>query len=94
MIISNKNFTKCFADKADTIYEMSKEHHQNVLHANITKTYQKAPPNLDASTKLEAKIIFTRLKISHRVERITRTSAFVTFKDTQTTFIPIHRVVQ
>ena len=63
------------------IYEMSKDHYQKLLHDNATKTYQKAPPKLEASINLEAKSISTKLKISHRVERIART-----------TFVPIELV--
>ena len=29
-----------FADKPSNIYEMSKDHHQKLLHDNVTKTYQ------------------------------------------------------
>ena len=53
-----------FADKTNNIYEMSKDHHQKLLHDNVTKTYQKAPPKLEASINMEAKSISTKLKIS------------------------------
>ena len=43
--------------KKKNIYEMSKDHHQIFLHDNATKTYRKAPPKLEASINLEAKII-------------------------------------
>ena len=33
-----------FADKTNNIYEMSKDHHKKLLHDNVTKSYQKAPP--------------------------------------------------
>ena len=36
---------------------MSKDRHQIFLHDNATKTYRKAPPKLEASINLEAKII-------------------------------------
>ena len=70
-----------FADKTNNIYEMSKDHHQKLLHDNVTKTYQKAPPKLEASINMEAKSISTKLKIRERVKRIARTPAFVTLKD-------------
>ena len=41
-----------FDGKINNIYEMSKDHNQKLLHDNITKTYQKAPPKLEASTNL------------------------------------------
>ena len=31
---------------------MSKDHHQKLLHDNITKTYQKAQPKLEGSTNI------------------------------------------
>ena len=34
---------------------MSKDHRQKLLHDNVTKTYRKAPPKLEASINLEAK---------------------------------------
>ena len=60
---------------------MSKDHHQKLLHDNVTKIYQKAPPKLEVSINLEAKSISTKLKISDRIECIARTPAFVTLKD-------------
>ena len=88
-----------FADKTNNICEMSKDHHKKLLEDNVTKTYQKAPPRLEASINMEAKSISTKLKISVRIERIARTPAFVTLKDHKdyfrfnpTTFVSIQRV--
>ena len=53
-----------FAEKINNIYEMSKGHHQKLLHDNVTKTYQNAPPKLEASINLEPKSISTKLKIA------------------------------
>ena len=41
-----------FDGKINNIYEMSKDHHQKLLHDNITKTYQKAQPKLEGSTNI------------------------------------------
>ena len=68
------------------IDETSKDHHRKHLHDNVTKTYQKTPHKLEASINLEAKSISTKLKISDRVERITRTPVFVTLKDYKNNF--------
>ena len=65
---------------------MSKDHHQKLLHDNVTKTYQKAPLKLEASINLEAKSISTKLNISDSVERIARTPAFVVLKDHKDNF--------
>ena len=75
-----------FADKTNNIYEMSNNHHQKSLHHNVTKTYQKAPPKLEASINLEAKSISTKPNISDRVERIPKARAFVTLKDHKDNF--------
>ena len=74
-----------FAGKANDIYEMSKDHRQNLLH-DVTKTYQKAPPKLETSINLEAKSISTELKISNRIEHIVRTPVFMTLKDHKDNF--------
>ena len=47
----------CFYCQKKNIYEMSKDHRQKLLHDNVTKTYRKAPPKLEASINLEAKTI-------------------------------------
>ena len=62
---------------------MSKDRQQKLLHDNITETYQKAPPKVEAWINLEAKSISTKLKISDRSERTERTPAFMSlsFKD-------------
>ena len=65
---------------------MSKDHHKKLLHDNVTKTYQKAPPKLKASIHMEAQSISTKLKISDRVKRIARTLAFVIVKDHKDNF--------
>ena len=75
-----------FADKTNNIYEMSNLNHKKLLHGNVAKTYQKAPPKLEASINMEEKIISTKLKTSDRVECTTRTPAFATLKDHKDNF--------
>ena len=75
-----------FAHKTSNIYEISKHHHKNLLHDNDTKTHQEAPPKLEISINMEAKSISTKLEISDRVERITRTPVFVQIKDYKNNF--------
>ena len=57
---------------------MSKDHQQKLSHDNVTRTYQKATPKLEASINLE---VWSISKISERVEHIATTYAFVTLKD-------------
>ena len=70
----------------NVIYKFSKYHHHKLLHDNLTKTYQKAQPKLEASINLEAKSMSTKLNISNRVEHIARTPAFMTLKDHKDNF--------
>ena len=70
-----------FADKTNNTSKMSNDHHQKLLHGNVSKAYQKAPPTLESSINLKAKSISSKLKISNRVKRIARTPIFVTLKD-------------
>ena len=56
-IKDHQTFFFLLSKKKKNIYEMSKDHHQIFLHDNATKTYRKAPPKLEASINLEAKII-------------------------------------
>ena len=65
---------------------MSKDHHQKLLHDNVTKTYQKALPKLEASINLGRKSISTKLKISNTIERTARTPALATLKDHKDNF--------
>ena len=66
MIKSSRNVFD-FAKKTNNIYLI-------LITYNVNKTYQKAPPRLEASINLEAKSLFTKLEISDRVERILSTS--------------------
>ena len=72
---------------------MSKDHHKKLLHDNVTKTYQKTPPRLEALINMEAKSISTKLKISDRVTRIAKHLLLRHSKTTKTTFIPIQSVI-
>ena len=75
-----------FTNKTNNIYEMSKDHYKKLLHGNVTKTYQKGPPKLEASINMETKSISTKLEISDRAERIARTPPLVTLKDQEDNF--------
>ena len=56
-----------FANKTNNIFLI-------LITNNVKKTYQKAPPRLEASINLEGKSLFTKFEISDRVERILSTS--------------------
>ena len=69
-----------FADKTSNIYEIPKQQHKKLLHDNVIKTYIKAPPKLETSINLEAKIIAELIHLDDRIECIARTLAFITLK--------------
>ena len=73
MIKSSRNVFD-FAKKTNNIYLI-------LITYNVNKTYQKAPPRLEASINLEAKSLFTKLEISDRVERILSRPFFLMLKD-------------
>ena len=57
---------------------------KNPSPKTVTKTFQKAPPKLEASVNLESKSLSAKPKI--RAERIARTPAFVTLNDHKENF--------
>ena len=65
-----------FADKTSNIYE-----HRKILKENITKTYKKAPNNLEHEINLEAKEIAEKRELDHRINCLAKTQAFITMKD-------------
>ena len=71
---------------------MSKDHHQKVLHDNVTKTYQKVPTKLETLINLKVKSISTTLKISNRVKHIARIPGFMTLKDHKKHFHELGKV--
>ena len=60
---------------------MSTEQHKKLLGENVTKTYKKAPPKLQRSINLEAKLIATEIKLVDCIERLTEAPGYVTLKD-------------
>ena len=84
-----KNSTKVlvFADKTNNIYSMTKTDHNKLLKDNVTKTYKKAPENLEKSINFEAEHIANSYNLSERVECIATNPAFVTLKDHKDNFL-------
>ena len=66
---------------------MPEQQHKRLLHDNITKTYKKAPPKLEASINLEAKNMAELINLDDRIEYIARTPAFITLKDHKPDFL-------
>lgn len=75
-----------FADKTNNIYEMSQHQHEKLLMENITKTYKKAPENLEKAINLEAKSIADSYSLSERIDSIAKSPAYITLKDHKENF--------
>ena len=75
-----------FAGKTSNIYEMPKQQHKKLLHGNVSKTFEKAPPKLETSINLEAKNIAELINLVDRIECIAKTSGFLTLKDQKPDF--------
>ena len=61
------------ADKTGNIYEYKPEEHSKLLKENITKTYKKAPKNLDYDINFEAKKITDNLDLDDCINCLTKT---------------------
>ena len=60
---------------------MAEQHHKILLPDNVTKTYKKAPPNLETSINVEAKNIAELINPDDHIVCIAKTAAFITLKD-------------
>ena len=69
------------ADKTNNMYELKPEEHSKLLKENITKTYKKAPKNLDHEINFEAKKIAEDLHLDDRINCLAKIHAFITLKD-------------
>lgn len=75
-----------FADKTTNIYTLTPEEHSKLLKDNVTKTYKKAPKNLERATNLEAQHIASSYNIDKRAESLASSPAFITLKDHKENF--------
>ena len=69
------------AQKTSNMYELKPEEHSKLLKENITKTYEKAPKNLDHEINFEAKKIAENIDLDDRINCLAKTQAFITLKD-------------
>ena len=88
--IRNSNKVFVFADKTSNIYAMPTDMHKKLLHENVTKLYEKAPPLLEASVNQEAKFIATSFCVDDRAESLAKSEAFITLKDHKENFHQKH----
>ena len=65
---------------------MTPQEHKKLLKENVTKTYKKAPPNIETATNLEAKCIATNLNLSDKIEGLAQTPAYIILKDHKENF--------
>ena len=65
---------------------MTPQEHKKLLKENVTKTYKKAPPNIETAINLEAKYIATNSNLSDKIERLAQTPAYIFLKDHKENF--------
>ena len=65
---------------------MKPDKYKKILKENITKTYSKAPKQLEPAINLEAKHISMKLELSDRFEKLAQNQAFITLKDHKENF--------
>ena len=70
-----------FADKTSKIYEQKPEEHRKILMENTTKTYRKAPKDLEHEINLEAKKIAENLELDDCINCLAKTQAFIPMED-------------
>ena len=75
-----------FADKTNNTYELTREKYSQLLHNNITKSYQKAEPNMKNSIDREAKHLAKRINLEDRMESYAERPAYITLKDHKDNF--------
>ena len=75
-----------FADKSTNLYELSRDHYENLLHDNITQTYQKTRYQTKKKIDREAKKFAKSLGLDERMECYSDQSAFITLKDHKANF--------
>ena len=69
------------ADKTSNYYNMKKDNYEALLNKNIQSTYKKAPNNKIKEINNEAKALAERLKLDNRIQKTTRSDAYITLKD-------------
>ena len=74
------------ADKTSSIYSVSKDSYNKLLHENITKDYKKAPPQTVDIINEQAKTIAQNLDLADRIEVYGDANAFITLKDHKENF--------
>ena len=96
-IKSVKNDNRLFvkADKSTNFYKLDTTKYNELLDANITKTYKKADKGQLRVIDAEAKLITKKLNIDDRVEATATKEAFVTLKDHKDNFVnkPTFRLI-
>ena len=87
-IVSVKNDDRLFvkADKSTNYYKLDTTEYNQLLHANVTKTYKKANKQKLSKINEEAKTITEKLNMSNRVESMATKEALTTLKDRKENF--------
>ena len=75
-----------FADKSTYLYQMSNGKYRNLLHDNITKTYEKAAVNTKRNNDKESKRFAKSINLDDKMECYYDQNAFITLKDHKENF--------
>ena len=75
-----------FADKSRSLYQMSSERYKNLVHGNITKTYQKAAVNTKRNVDKESKRFAKSINLDDKMEWYSDQNTFITLKDHKENF--------
>ena len=76
-------------DKSSNFYEMSKEHHDQLLMKAINKDYKKAPKGKVDQVNKDAKVLSDNLEISDRVFKLETKQSVITVKDHKPDFMNV-----
>ena len=65
---------------------MSLNKYKQMLHIEVIKHYQKAPPNLENVLNKEAEILANKFKVDSRIEKYNMKRCFITIEDHERDF--------
>ena len=84
------------ADKTTNYYKMDQQRYNELVEANVTKTYKKTNESEILSINREAKQIVTEFKLENRIESIAEKEEFINLKDHKQNFAntPVCRLIR
>ena len=74
------------AEKTTNYYKMDRDKYDNLVTANVTKTYKKTSKEEIQSINREAKRIADNIRLSDRIEQLAQNEVFINLKDHKPNF--------